>query len=80
MSGRSIQYLRHAAEQAIAEWEAYIGPGDEEGHDDVYLMGAAIGQLRHALATDVAARGSRARHAGMRQLLHRVLNWRRHRR
>jgi hypothetical protein len=37
------------------EWDAYIGRGDEEGHDDPVLVGECIGDLRDAIAS---AKGS----------------------
>jgi len=40
-----------AAMEAVSdEWDAYIGSGDTEGHDDPVLVGEKIAALRAAIA------------------------------
>jgi hypothetical protein len=42
--------LLEAMEAVSDEWDAYIGSGDTEGHDDPVLVGEKVADLRAAIA------------------------------
>lgn len=50
MGEKMTPKVRAVLERLIAEWDAYIGTDEEDGHDDATLVGDRIREIRRLLA------------------------------